>query len=459
MYLPDKSVYLPRRSFLRGLGVSIALPFLEAMLPSVLKAAAAAPIGGAARRMVFFYLPNGMDMESWTPTEAGDKFSLPSTLQPLEALRKQFSVLSGLAHGNARPLGDGAGDHARANACFLTGVHPRKTAGADIQVGISADQIAALQVGKNTRLPSLELSCEASTRQAGACDSGYACVYQHNLSWRNENTPMPPLGDPRLVFERLFTTSDEDPDLVAGRALRESCRASILDVVREDAKAFQKRLGATDRRKMDEYLTGLRETEVAIQQQAKFKAEAGGAKPRPPLEKPEGIPGDFTDHVRLMYDLLAYGLQTDSTRIATMMVQHEGSNKAYPFAGVSDGHHDLSHHGNSPEKKEKIAKINRFHMEQVAYFLNKLQSMREGTGTVLDNSMIVVGSAIADGNAHAHHDLPVLLAGGGGGTLKPGRHVKYEKDTPMTNLYVSLLDRMGVKTDKIGDSTGKLERI
>ncbi len=458
MHIPNKSIHLPRRTFLRGLGVTLALPFLECMLPSVMKAAATSPIGGAARRLVFMYLPNGMDMDNWTPKSMGDKFDLPSTLDPLQPVRQQVSVLSGLAHVNARGLGDGPGDHARANACFLTGVHPRKTAGADIHVGASADQIAAMQIGKNARLPSLELSCETAMRQAGACDSGYACAYQNNISWRDENTPMPPLGDPRLVFERLFTASEEDPDLVAGRTLRESCRGSILDVIRGDAKAFQKNLGATDRRKMDEYLTGLRETEVAIEQAAKFKA-AEAAKPRPAMEKPEGIPGDFTEHVRLMYDLLALALQTDSTRIATMMIQREGSNRPYPFIGVTEGHHDLSHHGNSAEKKEKIAKINRFHIEQVAYFLGKLQSMKEGFGTVLDNSMIVVGSAIADGNAHQHHDLPVLLCGGGAGSLKPGRHVRYDKETPMTNLYMALLDRMGAKTDKIGDSTGRLEKI
>ena len=416
------------------------------------------PVGGPPRRLVFMYYPNGMDMQSWTPKGAGDNFELPSTLQPFEPVRKELSVLTGLAHVQARGLGDGAGDHARANACFLTGAHPRKTAGADISVGVSADQVAALQVGKNTRLPSLELSCETSMRQAGACDSGYACAYQNNISWRNENTPMPAIGDPRLVFERLFSASDEDPDLVAGRALRESCRRSILDVVGEDAKAFQKNLGATDRHKVDEYLTGLRETEVAIQQEAKFHA-AELAKPRPTMEKPEGIPSEFPEHIKMMYDLLALALQSDSTRIATMMVQHDGSNRPYPFIGVTEGHHDLSHHGNSPDKKAKIAQINRFHMEQTAYFLGKLKSMKEGHGTVLDNSMIVVGSGIADGNAHAHHDLPVLLCGGGGGTLKPGRHVEFPKETPMTNLYLSLLDRMGVKADKLGDSTGKLEKI
>ncbi len=458
MHIPNKSIYLPRRTFLRGLGVSIALPFLECMLPSVMKAAAASPMGGPPRRIVFMYLPNGMDMENWTPKVIGDRFDLSPTLMPLAPVQKQVSVLSGLAHVQARALGDGAGDHARANSCFLTGVHARKTSGADISVGVSVDQVAALQVGKNTRLPSLELSCETSLRQAGSCDSGYACAYQNNISWRNENSPMPAIGDPRFVFERLFSANEEDPDLIAGRALRESCRSSILDVVAADAKAFQKNLGTTDRHKVDEYLTGLRETEVAIQQEAKFKT-AAASKPKPAMEKPEGIPTEFVDHVKLMYDLLALALQTDSTRIATMMVQHEGSNRPYPFIGVTEGHHDLSHHGNNADKKAKIAQINKFHIEQVAYFLNKLQGMKEGFGTVLDSSMIVVGSALADGNAHQHHDLPVLLCGGGGGTLKPGRHVRYEKETPMTNLYLSLLDRMGVKADKLGDSTGKLERI
>ena len=452
VHIPNRSLDLPRRTFLRGLGACIGLPLLECMAPTLAKAAST--LGGAPRRMIFVYMPNGMDMENWTPKTAGANYELPMILDPLNSHRSQFSVLSGLAHVNARANGDGPGDHARANACFLTGVHPRKTAGADIHIGISADQVAALKIGTATRLPSLELSCETSVRQAGACDSGYACAYQNNISWRNENTPMPPLFDPRLVFERLFT-NDDDPDLAAGRALRESCRGSILDVVREDAKAFQSRLGATDRRKMDEYLTGLRETEVAIAQQTKFKATA----PKPTMEKPDGIPGDFTEHLKVMYDLLALAMQTDSTRIATMMVQREGSNRPYPFIGVTDGHHDLSHHGNSAEKKAKIAKINRYHIEQFGGFLAKLKTMREGSGTVLDNSMIVVGSAIADGNAHAHHDLPVLLCGAGAGAFTPGSHVQFPKETPMTNLYLTLLDRMSVKVDRIGDSSGPLKLV
>jgi hypothetical protein len=449
MHIPSRSLLLPRRTFLRGLGACIALPLLEAMVP------ARAALGGAPRRMVFIYLPNGMDMQTWTPTTAGANFALSPTLQSLQPHQQQLSVLSGLAHLQARAGGDGAGDHARANATFLTGVRARKTAGADIHIGVSADQMAAMQIGRETRLPSLEITCDSSSKQAGACDSGYACAYQNNISWRNENTPMPPIADPRLVFERLFGTA-EDPELAAGKALRESCRGSILDAVREDAKTLERSLGASDRRKVDEYLTALRETEVGIQQQVKFQAQLPKAAM---MEKPEGIPGNFGEHLKIMYDLLALALSTDSTRIASFMVLREGSNKSYPWLGVNDGHHEISHHGGSVEKKAKIAKINQWHIEQFAGFLAKLKTMREGNGSVLDNSMIVLGSAIADGDRHSHHDLPVVLAGGGAGALKPGRHVQYPKETPMTNLFLTMMHHMGVKTDKLGDSTGLLENV
>ncbi len=449
MHITNSSLVLPRRTFLRGLGVCIGLPFLEAMMP------ARAALGGAPKRMCFIYLPNGMDMENWTPKKVGAGFDLPATLEPLKAHQAQTSVLSGLAHLNARAGSDGAGDHARANATFLTGVRARKTAGADIHIGVSADQVAAQAVGRETRLPSLELTCDTSSRQAGACDSGYACAYQNNISWRNENSPMPPIADPRLVFERLFGSAP-DPDLAAGKALRESCRGSILDLVRDDAKALQRSLGASDRRKVDEYLTALRETEVGIEQSEKFKAQMPKLTA---MEKPEGIPGDFTQHVQLQYELLAHALATDSTRIATFMVLREGSNRSYPWLGVNDGHHEISHHGGSAEKKAKIAKINRWHLERFSEFLTKLKTFREGTGTVLDNSMIVLGSAIADGDRHAHNDLPVILAGGGGGSLKPGRHIQFAKDTPMSNLFLTMLGNMGVRTDKHGDSTGKLEGV
>lgn len=449
MHIPSRSSVLPRRTFLRGLGACIALPWLEAMMP------ARAALGGAPRRMAFIYLPNGMDMANWTPSKMGAGYDFPSTLQPLQPHQQHLSVLSGLAHGQARAGGDGPGDHARANATFLTGVRARKTAGADIHIGISADQVAALQIGRETRLPSLEITCDSSSKQAGACDSGYACAYQNNISWRNENTPMPPIADPRLIFERLFGTA-EDPELAAGKALRESCRGSILDSVRQDARTLQNSLGASDRRKVDEYLTALRETEIGIQQQAKFQAQLPKV---PMMEKPEGIPGDFTSHVKMMYDLLALALTTDSTRIATFMVLREGSNKSYPWIGVNEAHHEISHHGGSPDKKAKLAKINQYHMERFAEFLAKLKTSREGAGSVLDNSMIVLGSAIGDGDRHNHNDLPVLLAGGGGGALKPGRHVQYAKDTPMTNLYLTMMHHMNVKVDKIGDSTGLLENV
>ncbi len=416
---------------------------------------ARAALGGAPRRMAFIYLPNGMDMESWTPKKAGAGYDLPSTLQSLAPHQPQVSVLSGLAHVQAKAGGDGAGDHARANATFLTGVRARKTAGADIHIGVSADQVAAMQIGRETRLPSMEITCDSSSKQAGACDSGYACAYQNNISWRNENTPMPPVADPRLVFERLFGTA-EDPELAAGKMLRESCRGSILDAVREDAKTLQRSLGASDRRKVDEYLTALRETEVGIQQQVKFQAQLPKASS---MEKPEGIPGDFGQYLKTMYDLLALAFTTDSTRIATFMVLREGSNRSYPWIGVNDAHHEISHHGGSAEKKAKLAKINAWHLEHFAEFLAKLKSVKEGAGTVLDNSMIVIGSAIADGDRHAHVDLPVILAGGGGGALKPGRHVQYPRETPMTNLYLTMMNHMGVKVDKLGDSTGLLENV
>jgi hypothetical protein len=360
-------------------------------------------------------------------------------------------VLSGLAHTRARANGDGAGDHARANATFLTGQQARKTAGADIRIGVSVDQVAAQQIGRATRLPSLELSCDKA-RLSGACDSGYSCIYQYNISWRSESVPMPGEANPRAVFERLFTDAGAEGTESAAR--RQAYRQSILDLVWEDAATLQGKLGATDRRKLDEYMTAVREVEVQIEQSEKFARQSGTA-----LAKPDGIPPQYADHLRLMYDLLALAFQTDTTRIATFMVAHDGSNRGYPQIGVPEGHHDLSHHGNDPEKKAKIARINRFHLEQFAYFLGKLSTLREGAGSVLDNSMIVYGSAIADGQRHTHHDLPVLLAGRGGGTLQSGHHLRYPPETPMTNLFLSLLDRMGAPRERFGDSTGRLGQL
>ena len=438
--------HLPRRSFLKGLGATIALPLLEAMVPPAKLLAAAAGTNarsGLPRRMAFVYVPNGANMADWTPANVGSDFELPYILQPLKPVQSDLQVLSGLAHVKARANGDGAGDHARASATFLTGCQARKTAAVDIRVGVSVDQVAAAKLGKFTRLPSLELSCDKG-RQAGSCDSGYSCAYQFNIAWKGEATPLPPEVDPKQVFERLFAGSSKED------AKRDRYNRSILDFVLEDARQLKSNLGATDQRKLDEYLTAVREIEVRIEQAAKFAAS------QPDYKKPTGIPKEYAQHVQLMYDLLALAFQTDTTRISTFIMAHDGSNRPYPFLGVSEGHHDLSHHGGNEEKKKKIAKINQFHVEQFAYFLQKLKATKEGEGTLLDNCMIVYGSGIADGNAHAHHDLPVLLAGKGGGAFKSGRHLKFPKDTPMTNLYLSMLDNVGVSTERLGDSSGKL---
>ena len=449
----NRTWQIPRRTFLKGLGTVIALPMLEAMLPPAKLFAGGATEAGTAfpRRMAFVYIPNGANMEDWTPKTAGADYELPYILQPLEPLRKDFQVISGLAHDKARPHGDGPGDHARASATFLTGCQARKTKGADIKVGVSVDQIAAEKVGKYTRLPSLELSCDRG-RIAGECDSGYSCAYQFNLSWKTESTPMPPEVDPRLVFDRLFSNGIAE-ETGESRAKRDLYNQSILDLVTEDASRLKSRLGYTDRHKLDEYLTAVRELEQRIQQAEKFAAS------QPDFVRPSGIPKQYEQHLRLMYDMMALAFQSDSTRVATFITAHDGDDRPYPFIGVSDGHHTLSHHQNDQAKKEKIAKINHFHMEQFARFLTRLKSIKEGEGTLLDNCMIVYGGAIGDGNRHNHDNLPILLAGQGGGTLTPARHVKLGKETPMTNLYLSMLDRMGVAAQRVGDSTGKLEDV
>ena len=443
---------IPRRTFLKGLGTAVALPMLEAMVPAISFAASSAGAPkGFPKRMAFIYVPNGQNMADWTPKTVGADFDLPAILEPLKAHQKDFMVLSGLAHDKGRANGDGAGDHARASASYLTGCQPRKTHGVDIKVGVSVDQIAASKIGRQTRYASLELGCDKS-QQAGNCDSGYSCAYSYNISWKTEATPMPAEVDPRSVFDRLFTNG-RPGETEEARAKRERYEKSILDFVMEDANRLKSNLGYTDRRKLDEYLTAVREMEMRIERAEKYAAELPGN------SRPTGIPKEFEQHIRLMYDLLALAFQTDTTRISTFVIAHDGSNRPYPFIGVTEGHHDLSHHGNDEAKKEKIAKINRFHTTQFAYFLEKMKSIKEGEGSLLDNSMIVYGSGLADGNAHAHDHLPVLLAGKGGGTIQPGRHVRYEKETPMTNLFVSMLERLGAPVDRMGDSTGKLREL
>lgn len=439
--------HLPRRTFLRGLGASVALPLLDAMTPALARGQAAV----GPKRLVFTYVPNGVSMTGWTPQGVGADFELSTVLKPLAPFKDDMLVLSGLAQRNGMALGDGPGDHARAAASYLTGVHPRKTAGADIQNGVSADQIVAQALGRETRLASLELGCDDS-RTVGNCDSGYSCAYTNSLAWRSETSPLPPETNPRLVFERLFGADAHlDP---AQRQRRIIQRRSILDLVSDRTKALSGTLGASDRRKIDEYLTAVREIERQIE-----VAESDMRDLRPGIDKPTGIPVAFADYVSLMYDLQVVAFQTDLTRVVTMMVGREGSMRTYPEIGVPDPHHPLTHHRNNPEWMQRVEQINVFHAELFARYIAKLKATPDGDSNLLERSMVVYGSGLSDGNRHTHDDLPVLVMGQGGGTLRTGRHVVYESKTPMNNLYLTLMDVMGVRTESLGDSTGELTHL
>ncbi len=390
-------------------------------------------------------------MADWTPKTAGAGFDYTRVLKPLERFRSDTVVLSGLAHKNGNALGDGPGDHARAAASYLTGVHPRKTAGADIQNGISVDQVAAQHIGGTSRFASLELGCDDS-RTVGNCDSGYSCAYTNSLAWRGPATPMPPETNPRLVFERLF--GDIDTSLAPEvRARRLRHRRSILDLVGERTSALVSDLGPADRRKLDEYLSSIREIERRIEM-----AEQDMTGLTPSIDKPSGIPVQYADYVNLMFDLQLVAFQTDMTRVVTMMMGREGSMRTYPEIGVPDPHHPLTHHRGNAEWIERVTKVNTMHMEQFAGFIAKLQATPDGDGTLLDHSMIVYGSGLSDGNRHTHEDLPVLIVGRGG-DFRMGTHIAYPTGTPMTNLYLTLLDRMGVPAEQVGDSTGRIEHL
>lgn len=436
--------HLNRRMFLRGLGTSVALPLLDAMTPAF-----AATDTKTPNRMAFAYVPNGIIPDGWRPDEEGSNYAFKRIMAPMEPHRDHLLVLSGLTHNGGRALGDGPGDHARAASSFLTGCHPRKTAGGDIKIGVSVDQIAAQRIGAATRFPSLELGLEDG-RLVGNCDSGYSCAYSNNLAWRTESAPLPPEINPRLVFERLFGSGDEVEDR-ASRARRLKLQKSILDSVQDDTSSLKASLGAADKRKLDEYLHGVREIEKRI-----AAAERDSRQIAPPMAKPDGMPLDYSEHARLMMDLMAAAFQTDATRVITLMMAREGSTRAYREIGVTDAHHPMTHHRNNEEMVEKVRKINRYHVEQFAYFIEKLAATPDGDGTLLDHSMIVYGSGISDGNRHTHHDLPVLLAGRGNGALKPGRHIRFPAETPMANLFLSMLDRMNVPIDHLGDSNGKV---
>jgi hypothetical protein len=436
---------ISRRTVLRGLGAAIALPWLEAMAPrSILAASDPGPL---PIRLGFIYIPNGADMENWTPTVEGTTFDLPSVLQPLAAMRDDVLVLSGLASDKARPHGDG-GNHAPALAAFLTGAHPRKSEGAALYNGVSADQLAAMQLGRFTRLPSLELGCGQAN---SPCDKGFSCVYTSTMSWRSPTQPMPKESSPRVVFDRLFGAPSG-----ADTSRRTAARRSILDAVGDEAASLGNRLGGTDRRKLDEYLAAVRDIEQRIDRAETLPV------PRVPdgIARPAaGVPESYEEQLRLLGDLMVVAFQTDVTRVSTFLFDHEGSNRSYREIGVSGGHHSLSHHRNLPETKAQIAAINRFHMTRFAAVLGQLRAIREGDGTLLDRCLIAYGSTIADGNTHDHHDLPILLAGKGGGSVRSGRHVRYPTETPLTNLWLSMLDRAGMKTASLGDSTGRLKGL
>jgi len=442
--------HLQRRLFLRGLGTTLALPFLDAMAPAF-----AAPRLGATKpvvRMGFLYVPNGIISAGWSPVGEGANFEFNSTMKSLAPFREHTLVLSGLAQIQGRSYGDGAGDHARAGASWLTGVHPKKTEGADLRAGISADQVAARALGQITQFGSLELGVEAPSL-AGGCDSGYSCAYTNTISWRNPTSPNPVEVNPRVVFERLF--GDGDSTDQKSRLARMQEQSSILDFVKGGVDRLETKLGSGDRRKLTEYLDAIRDIERRIQ-----KAEQQSASmPLPAMDRPAAAPEEFVDHAHLMMDLMVIAYQSDLTRVITMMLAREGSNRSYREIGVDDGHHNCTHHQNDPVKIAKTAKINTHHVDQLAYLVNKMKNTPDGDGTLLDHSMLLYGSSLSDGNKHTHVDLPVALVGGAGGTLKGGRHLRYPENTPLNNLLLSMLDKSGVRTETLGDSTGELAHL
>ena len=428
---------LSRRRFLRGSGAALSLPYLEAF---------GRDDGVTPRRLVVVYVPNGVHMPDWTPAEEGEDFELPFTLEPFAGLRSELQVLSGLAHDKARANGDGPGDHARAAATFLTGAQPFKSTGERIYAGPSADQVAARAVGGATRLRSLELGCEPG-RRSGQCDSGYACVYSGTLAWASATMPLAKEFRPRLVFDRMFRGPD------GGTPGERARRRSVLELVRDDAARLRGALGSGDRRRIDEYLESVRELERRIERtETDGLADAGGA--QPPDE-----PADYAEHVSQMNELIVLALAGDLTRVVTFLHADEGSNRTYPMIGVPEGHHTLSHHGRDPDKIDRIRRIDRWHTEAHARLLERLHATPSGAGSLLDASMVVYGSGISDGNRHDHAELPILLAGRGGGSLHPGVHRRFPSETPAMNLHLSLLRRLGVARESLGDSTGALEPI
>ena len=443
--------HVNRRRFLRGLGACIALPAFASLDPLRLLAAPAAPTK-APVRMAFLYVPNGIIPSAWWPEQTGSDFALPATLQPLEKMRDKFQLISGLQDLSANPGPDGAGDHARAGGTFLTGVRIKKTSGSDIHAGVSIDQVVAQRIGHLTRFPSLELSCD-NVRKAGDCDSGYSCAYAYNLAWRSANQPLTPEPNPRLVFERLFGSGSRE-ERINNLKRRQQEQHSILDFVMDDADAIQKKMSGRDKQKLDQYLTSVREIEQRIERAENMQVN------NPEADAPPGIPAEFGSHIQLMFDMLLLAFQTDSTRVATMLIAAEGSNRTFTEIGIAEGHHNLTHHHNDSDMISKVKQIDLWYAKQLAAFLQKMDQTKDVDGqSLLHNSMIVYGSGNADGNRHTHTNLPILLAGNGGGTLNPGRYTQTDS-TPLTNLFLGMADRMGVEgLERHGDSTGRLKTI
>lgn len=441
---------LPRRTFLRGIGASMALPFLNSMVPAL--AAASTTAAQSPTRLSFVYVPNGMIMNQWTPKVLGSQYELTKIMEPLAPFRDDMLVLSGLAHNTGWALeGEGPGEHARASATFLTAVHPKKTEGADLRAGTSIDQIVAREFGKHTQLASLELALD-STEVVGTCDTGYSCAYSNTLCWSNPTTPVPMENKPRAVFERLFGDSDTtDPSQLRARMRKDR---SILDLVTQDVSRLVKRLGSKDRAKLTQYLDSIRDIERRIQ-----IAEQQPDRELPSVERPVGIPSTFTAHCKLMMDLQVLAYQTDMTRVITFMMGREQNTRVYNELGIQDSYHPLSHHQNNPVKVAQVLQIDILHSQMFAYFLEKMRSTPDGDGSLLDHSIIVYGSSLSDGNLHVHNDLPILLVGGGAGQIKGGHHLRYPDDTPTANLFLTLLDKLEIPLENFGDSTGRLELL
>ncbi|MEM9940275.1 MAG: DUF1552 domain-containing protein [Planctomycetota bacterium] len=448
---------ISRRTMLRGFGTALALPWLDAMTtsaPLVAGTTSRTAIASPPVRMAFVYVPNGMHMPDWIPSGSERDFKLQSIMKPIESFKNKMNVITGLSLRGAESLGDGGGDHARSVSAFLTGAHPRKTHGSDIRNGISVDQVAAEKIGHFTKLKSLEMGTEASST-GGRCDSGYSCLYTSNISWRTDRSPLAKEINPAAVFERLFGSENEIENKKS-LAKRDARRKSILDFVNGEAKSLSRVLGAQDRRKLDEYLYAVRDIERRLNSVDKLGSQEEDFSN---FKRPVGAPADYGDHVKLLFDMLVLAFQSDTTRVCSMMYANAGSNRSYRNLSIKDGHHHLSHHGHSKKKQSNISQINTYHVSLLNHLLTRLDSVPEGNGTLLDHCMVMYGSGIADGNSHAHSNLPIALFGSGGGTIDTGRLIRLPKRAPLTNLYCSMLDRVGAKVETFSDSNGRIEQL